>query len=101
LDQLKTITDVRKPEPLFAGFKVLKAPDVPSILVEMGYITSPREERRFEDNAYRAKLAGAIAKGVQDYLEHYVHLQAPAMMKNGAGIPARDDTPKKKKSRHR
>ena len=53
------ITDVRKPDPLFAGFKVLKAPDVPSILVEMGYITSPSEENRFESSSYRAKLAGA------------------------------------------
>lgn len=99
LTQIKDVTEVRKPEPLFAGFKVLKAPDVPSILVEMGYITSPVENRRFESSAYRAKLAGAIAQGIRNYLDHYVHLQTPAMMKNGAGISHEDDTPKKKKKR--
>ena len=51
-----------------AGFAVLKAPDVPSILVETAFISNPEEEKRLTDDAYQDKLAEAILRGVRRYL---------------------------------
>jgi len=50
-----------------AGFAVLKAPDVPSILVETAFISNPKEEALLRDKAYRGKLVEALATGVQRY----------------------------------
>jgi len=51
-----------------AGFAVLKAPDIPSILVETAFITNPLEERRLREEGYQTRLAGAILSGVKRYL---------------------------------
>ena len=50
-----------------AGFAVLKSPDIPSILVETAFISNPDEERRLNDDAYRAKLVEAVLGGVKKY----------------------------------
>jgi N-acetylmuramoyl-L-alanine amidase len=50
-----------------AGFAVLTAPDVPSVLIEMGYISNPKDEDLLNDPAYRTRLAGAIADAVGEY----------------------------------
>jgi N-acetylmuramoyl-L-alanine amidase len=50
-----------------ANFLVLKSPDVPSILVETGFISNPSEEKRLRDPAWQRKLARVIGDGVQDY----------------------------------
>ena len=50
-----------------AGFAVLKAPDVPSILVETAFISNPEEERRLNDEGYQEKMAQAIFKGIRRY----------------------------------
>ena len=50
-----------------AGFAVLKAPDVPSVLLEMGYLSNPQEERELRDPAYRAKLMGAVKRAIDLY----------------------------------
>ncbi|HUI19386.1 MAG TPA: N-acetylmuramoyl-L-alanine amidase [Alphaproteobacteria bacterium] len=50
-----------------AGFAVLKAPDVPSVLLEMGYLSNPQEERELRDPAYRAKLMTAVKRAVDIY----------------------------------
>ncbi len=50
-----------------AGFAVLKAPDVPSILVETAFISNPEEERRLNDEGYQEKMAQAIFKGIRKY----------------------------------
>jgi N-acetylmuramoyl-L-alanine amidase len=50
-----------------AGFAVLKAPDIPSILVETAFISNPEEEARLRDPQYQAELADALAAGVQRY----------------------------------
>ncbi|MFH1044423.1 MAG: N-acetylmuramoyl-L-alanine amidase [Pseudomonadota bacterium] len=50
-----------------AGFAVLKAPDVPSILVETAFISNPDEERRLNDEAYQEEMAQAIFKGIKRY----------------------------------
>lgn len=51
-----------------AGFAVLKAPDIPSVLVETAFITNPEEERRLRDDAYQARMAAAILGGIKKYL---------------------------------
>jgi N-acetylmuramoyl-L-alanine amidase len=51
-----------------AGFAVLKAPDIPSILVETAFISNPDEERRLNDEAYQEKIARAILRGVKSYI---------------------------------
>ena len=50
-----------------AGFAVLKAPDIPSILVETAFISNPEEEARLRDPGYQAELAAALTKGIERY----------------------------------
>ncbi|HRD92178.1 N-acetylmuramoyl-L-alanine amidase [Accumulibacter sp.] len=51
-----------------AGFAVLKAPDIPSILIETAFISNPEEEKRLNDDAYQDKMAEAILSGIKKYL---------------------------------
>lgn len=73
LSEMGKVTEVRKAEPLFAGFRVLKAPDVPSVLIEMGYLSNPKEERQLADPAFRKRLAKRIAAGIMAYVKAHVH----------------------------
>jgi N-acetylmuramoyl-L-alanine amidase len=50
-----------------AGFAVLKAPDIPSILVETAFISNPEEEARLRDPQFRAELVEALANGIRRY----------------------------------
>ena len=50
-----------------AGFAVLKAPDIPSILIETAFISNPDEEKKLRDPGYQNKMAGAIADGIRRY----------------------------------
>ena len=50
-----------------AGFAVLKAPDVPSILVETAFISNPEEEQQLRDPAYQAQLVDALTTGIRRY----------------------------------
>lgn len=52
-----------------AGFMVLKAPDIPSILVETGFLSNPAEARRLSQSDHQEKIAAAIVRGVQSWLE--------------------------------
>jgi len=53
----------------FAGFAVLKAPDVPSVLLEMGYISTPEDERLLTDANHQKKLAESITHAIEDYFD--------------------------------
>jgi N-acetylmuramoyl-L-alanine amidase len=53
-----------------AGFAVLKAPDIPSILVETAFISNPDEEARLKDDGYQNQLADAITKGIKRYFAY-------------------------------
>ena len=55
----------------FAGFAVLKAPDMPSVLVEMGFITNREDEANLRDPAYRTKLLERLARATINYLVEY------------------------------
>jgi len=50
-----------------AGFAVLKAPDIPSILVETAFISNPEEEKRLNDEAYQEQMAEALLAGIRRY----------------------------------
>jgi len=54
-----------------AAFVVLKAPDIPSVLVETAFITNPREEKLLADDEYQNKLAASILTGVKSYFQAY------------------------------
>jgi len=51
-----------------AGFAVLKAPDIPSILVETAFISNPEEEKKLRDDAYQTRMAQSILAGIKRYL---------------------------------
>jgi N-acetylmuramoyl-L-alanine amidase len=55
----------------FAGFAVLKAPDMPSVLVEMGFLSNREDEANLNKAAYRAEIAARLTKAVVAYLEEY------------------------------
>jgi len=67
LDELRTINTLHKPHVEQAGFAVLKAPDIPSILVETAFISNPDEERKLRNRAYQEKFADAIFGGIKRY----------------------------------
>ncbi len=50
-----------------AGFAVLKAPNIPSILVETAFISNPEEEKKLKDDTYQKKIASAILSGIKRY----------------------------------
>lgn len=50
-----------------AGFAVLKAPDIPSILIETAFISNPAEEARLNDDAYQDQMADAVTQGIRKY----------------------------------
>jgi N-acetylmuramoyl-L-alanine amidase len=67
LNELGGINSLHKAHVEQAGFAVLKAPDIPSILVETAFISNPEEEKRLSDVAYQDRLAQAIMKGIKRY----------------------------------
>ncbi len=74
LGELGTINRLHKPEVEQAGFAVLRAPDIPSVLVETAFISNPQEERRLNDEAYQEQMANALMRGIKRYFE----VNAPA-----------------------
>ena len=67
LGELGEINTLHKTQVEQAGFAVLKAPDIPSILIETAFISNPEEERRLKDDAYQDKMADAILGGIRRY----------------------------------
>ncbi len=67
LGELGSINTLHKHQVEQAGFAVLKAPDIPSALIETAFISNPEEERRLNDDAYQDKLADAIVRGIRQY----------------------------------
>lgn len=67
LKSLDKMTDLHRNKVEQARFVVLKSPDIPSILVETGFISNPKEEQHLRSRHHREKLARAILSGVQQY----------------------------------
>lgn len=68
LNQLAKINNLHKGSVDQANFAVLKAPDIPSILVETAFISNPTEERLLSGSDFRKKVANSIANGIKIYL---------------------------------
>jgi N-acetylmuramoyl-L-alanine amidase len=71
LQRLGSVNELHKARVEQASFAVLKAHDVPSILVETAFISNPQEERRLNDQAYQDKLARALLDGIRDYIARH------------------------------
>tara|TARA_R110002126_G_scaffold7828_66_gene38033 strand:+ start:1293 stop:2495 length:1203 start_codon:yes stop_codon:yes gene_type:complete len=61
----------------FAGFAVLKAPDIPSVLVELGYLSNRSDEKLLRDPRQRKRMAAAMATAVDEYFERQQALNRP------------------------
>lgn len=96
LSQLERFTALHNNKVEQARFMVLKSPDIPSILVETGFISNPREERNLTNYAYQARLSQAVFHGIKGYFwespPHGTRIEAMAssrfhLVKSGETIP--------------
>ena len=69
LREIGNVGRLHKPKVEQAGFAVLKAPDIPSVLVETAFISNPNEEAKLSDDHYQNTIADALVRGLQKYFE--------------------------------
>ncbi|CAH9049647.1 N-acetylmuramoyl-L-alanine amidase AmiB [Pseudoalteromonas sp. CIP111854] len=95
VSELKKVTKLHKKRPQSANFGVLKSPDIPSILVETGFISNPKEERLLKSGNHQEKLARAIFKSIKNYYKRnppddslFARLKEPAehVVKSGESL---------------
>jgi N-acetylmuramoyl-L-alanine amidase len=77
LGEISSINRLHKGSVEQAGFAVLKAPDIPSILIETAFISNPEEEAKLGDEEYQEKMAEAVLNGIQKYF-----IKNPPLAKN-------------------
>ncbi len=98
IGSLKPVAKLHKKFVEYAGFAVLKAPDIPSVLLETGFISNPSEARKLASRSYQKKLASAVAGGIDSYFREYavegtlIHWQAANGVKEQAYKVRRGDT---------
>lgn len=71
LDEIDNVTMLHYPRVEQAPFMVLKSPDIPSVLVETGFISNPKEELRLSDTKYQQKMAVSLFNGIRNYQKKY------------------------------
>lgn len=71
LAEMGNITKLHKKSVEQAGFAVLKSPDMPSLLIETGFISNPDEARKLADRTFQAKMATAIFSGIRSYFTSF------------------------------
>ena len=69
IEEMKQVTSLHKRAPQAASFAVLTAPDIPSILVEVGFISNPQEEKNLNWGKHREKLAKAMFTAAKRYFK--------------------------------
>jgi N-acetylmuramoyl-L-alanine amidase len=67
LREIGGVGRLHKPRVEQAGFAVLKAPDIPSVLVETAFISNPQEEEKLRSEAYQHQLTDALMRGIVQY----------------------------------
>jgi N-acetylmuramoyl-L-alanine amidase len=67
LGEIGNVGKLHKAQVEQAGFAVLKAPDIPSVLVETAFISNPEEETKLRSESYQEQLADALLRGIQRY----------------------------------
>lgn len=75
--EMEPVTDFTGKPMRSAGFVVLKAPDVPSVLVELGYLSSRQDEKQLNDPAWRERVARAMAGAIQKYFARQLAAKSP------------------------
>jgi N-acetylmuramoyl-L-alanine amidase len=80
LDGIGTVNPLHKPAVEQAGFAVLKAPDIPSILVETAFISNPDEELKLRSERHQARLATSMRDGIRRYFA-----SGPPLARSGTG----------------
>jgi N-acetylmuramoyl-L-alanine amidase len=65
--EITKVGNVHKARVQQAGFAVLKAPNIPAVLLETAFISNPREERKLRTPSYQSNLASAVMRGINDY----------------------------------
>ncbi len=71
LQEMGNITKLHKKQVEQANFLVLKSPDVPSLLIETGFISNPKEARNLTSSSFQKKLVKRIFNGIQNYYQTY------------------------------
>ncbi|WP_425244315.1 N-acetylmuramoyl-L-alanine amidase [Vibrio gelatinilyticus] len=69
LKEMGKVAHLHKKDPVNASLAVLKSPDIPSVLVETGFISNPKEERLLNTRSHQDKLARALTKAIVQYFE--------------------------------
>lgn len=69
LGKLRKVTKLHKTHPEYASLGVLRSPDIPSVLVEVGFISNVNEEQLLRQDAYQNKLAQALYEGIVHYVQ--------------------------------
>ncbi len=69
LGKVGRVNKLHKPQVEQAGFVVLKSPEIPSLLIETGYISNPGEARKLATRSHQRKMADAIYEGIRHYME--------------------------------
>jgi N-acetylmuramoyl-L-alanine amidase len=77
LGEMGRVGKLHKPRVEQAGFAVLRAPDIPSVLVETAFISNPSEEAKLNDPVYQSQLADALMRGIERYFQ-----QNPPLARN-------------------
>ena len=77
LTEIGTINRLHKDNVEQAGFAVLKAPDIPSILIETAFISNPEEEKKLNNPKYQDKMAESIVSGIRKYFQKNPPLAKP------------------------
>jgi N-acetylmuramoyl-L-alanine amidase len=67
VNNLKNNVNIKRDTHRFAGFMVLKAPDTPAILLELGFLSNPKEEWLLKQRSHRAKIVQAIVKTTNSF----------------------------------
>jgi N-acetylmuramoyl-L-alanine amidase len=77
VSQLSKKTRMLRRKHRFAGFAVLKGPEIPSVLIEMGYLSNLQDERLLSRPSHRRKIAGAIVRAINSYFSRQQALRQP------------------------
>ncbi len=85
LKSMDSVARLHKSHVEQAGFAVLKSPDVPSILVETGFISNPGEAKKLNSHSYRKKMAASVLKGIKRYFYQYPPAGSYVAWKKGGG----------------
>ncbi|NKB22321.1 MAG: AMIN domain-containing protein [Alphaproteobacteria bacterium] len=77
VNQLSKKTRMLRRKHRFAGFAVLKGPEIPSVLIEMGYLSNVQDEQLLRRSSHRRKIASAIVRAIDSYFSRQQALRQP------------------------